>query len=318
MLRPLTYLASLLLVASFAPSVLAQKDSCSHRILSVSVQDSRGRPVEGLAITDFEAKVGGKPVKFISLAPDHRGHRIVILLDASSSMRQGFEHAFARASELAETRLPDAQMALIIFNERIIEQVDLNAGQRAVVERLRQFSAGPKDAKKLGRGHTALYDSLVAGLRLLGPATSADILYLVTDAGDNANHVHLNEFARLITSNGVRLFVSLVHDLRSFSGATPEELYGITDLNDVVNRTGGEMLSPFANGIPKTPQEIDQFRDTMYDFYRRMFETYLLEVEFLEPVEKHRSWELKLSKEKRELWKDSTITYPTELSGCVP
>jgi hypothetical protein len=318
MLRTSTCLASLLLAASLAPSVLAQKGSCSHRILSVSVQDLGGRLIDGLAVTDFDAKLSGKPVKFLSITPDRRRHRVVILFDASSSMRQGWRQSLAPASDLAETRVPDTQMALIIFNETVTEQVDFAAGQRAVVERLRQIITDTKYETKSVRGKTALYDALLAGLRLLGPATSADILYLVTDGGENSSRVHLSEFDRLISSSGVRLFVSLVHDVRNYPEASPEETYGITDLNDVVNRTGGEMFSPFANGIAKTPNEIHQFGDRMYSYYRRMFETYLLEVEFPEPVAKNRSWELKLSKELRELRKDLIITYPTKLAGCVP
>jgi len=315
--RTITYLASLSLVASFAPSVLAQKDSCSHRILSVSVQDSLGRPINGLANTDFEAQVGGKPLKVLSVAPDRRRHRIVILLDASISMRQGWGNAMSPASDLAETRLPGAELAVIIFNERVIEKIDFNEGQRSVVARLRQIGSDAKYAANSVGGRTALYDALLAGLRLLGTATSADILYVVTDGEDTASNTKSDELARLLSSSGVRVYVPLVHDIRTFPGATPEDLHRVGDLSDLVNKTGGEMLSPFASGIPKTPKEIDQFGSLMYDFYRRMFDNYLLEVEFPEPLEKHRSWELKLSQKKREQWKDSRITYPTELSGCV-
>lgn len=226
------------------------------------------------------------------------------------------------ASDLAETRLPDTEMALIIFNERVIEQVDFGVGQRAVVEKLRQIGSDTKYQAKSVRGKSAIYDALLAGVRLLDTPTSADVLYLVSDGQDNASHVHVNELTRLLTSSGVRLYIALVHDMRIFHSRTPENLdlnYRVRDLDDIANKTGGEMISPLViRGLLGSPKgKLEPFGVTMYDFYRRMFNNYLLEAEFPEPMEKHRSWELKLSQEKRKQWKDSTITYPAELSGCL-
>jgi len=307
-----------MLVAWLAPSVSAQVGTCTHRILPVTVQDEKGRPVTGLAAADFEGKFRGLPVKLLSIAPDQRPHRIVILLDASGSMHDIWGRVLAPAFNLAGTRLADTQMALLIFNEKIIEQIGFDGGQQAVAARLRELESDVKSASKLVRGRTALSDALVAGLQLLDNPTSADILYLVSDGGDNASHAHFDEVGRRLTSSGVRLFVSAVFNELEARGRSPEEIYGPEELIRLAKITGGEVISPYARGVPISRKDREQFVARVFEFHASMIEDYLLEAEFPESLDKHRTWELKLSKQKREQWKNATILYPTELPACQP
>lgn len=60
--------------------------SCTIRKLPVSFRHSQNFPLQNVSPADLEAKVHGKPVKILSLVPDPRPHRLVLILDASGSM----------------------------------------------------------------------------------------------------------------------------------------------------------------------------------------------------------------------------------------
>ena len=49
------------------------------RKVPVSFRDAQNLPLQNISVTDLEAKLHGKPVKILSLAPDPRPHRIVLL-----------------------------------------------------------------------------------------------------------------------------------------------------------------------------------------------------------------------------------------------
>jgi len=40
---------------------------------------------------------------------------------------------------------------------------------------------------------------------------------------------------------------------------SPEESNGPDELKGLIDKTGGEMIVPFANGIPTNPKEVEQF-----------------------------------------------------------
>ena len=72
---------------SLVQPLLGQDLGCQRRIFPVSVTDREGSPVRDLTPADFRAELRGQAVKILSVLPDNRPHRIVILLDASGSMR---------------------------------------------------------------------------------------------------------------------------------------------------------------------------------------------------------------------------------------
>jgi hypothetical protein len=297
-------------------AAMAQETSCLHRILPVVVEDSKGRPIEGLRPTDFQAKLRAEQVKILSIVADDRPHRIVILMDASGSMATKWREPLIPALALAETPLPNTEMALVIFKNKIEEQVGFSQGQSVVAARLRQIRSGGIAPGQFVSGKTALYDSLLIGLQLLEKPSSADSLYLVSDGADNASRSHLDEVARRLTSSGVRLFVSLIVGRLGDRNATPEEANGPTVMTELVRKTGGDINTPFARGEPTNPKEAERIAQLMRSFYQGMAQAYLLEVELPMALNKPSFWELKFSAQGRERWKDGRVNYPTELALC--
>src|ERR1700728_4423285 len=67
-------------------SQLAQTDPCARRSVPVNVVDDRGQPVAGLTENNFTGSVRHQPVKIVSVRPDGKARRVLIVLDASGSM----------------------------------------------------------------------------------------------------------------------------------------------------------------------------------------------------------------------------------------
>ena len=131
--------ALLCVIALLQTPASSQETSCLHRTLPLTLEDSQGIPIEGLQTADLQTKFRAGPVKVLSIVPDDRPHRIVILVDASGTMAAKWREVLAPASDLAETTLPNTRMALLIFKDKIEEQVSFSQGQSPVAERLRQI-----------------------------------------------------------------------------------------------------------------------------------------------------------------------------------
>ncbi|MBZ5539616.1 MAG: VWA domain-containing protein [Acidobacteriia bacterium] len=276
---------------------------------------------------DFEAKFRGQPVHILSVAPDNRPRRIVILLDVSGSMHGGrsgreWELARAMAAHIALSRLPNSEMALILFSDKIIEQVDFSQGTKLVTERLNQIGAQRDYTKKNVRGTTALLDSILAGFRMLDAPTSADVLYAITDGGDNKSHSKVRNVERTLVSAGVRFYASLFSSefgpgVQALGTTSPE------DIADIAKATGGEVLgmvgvTPAGDvDYQLTDERKRAFSDALQRMYLAMLLNYRVEVEFPQPVKKWSDWTLRLSSEKRRQFKDAQVGFPSRLAPCV-
>jgi hypothetical protein len=306
------------LFAGSAIAAFGQENACLHRTIPVGVEDSNGVPIRGLTTADFRGKLRGNPVKILSIVPDDRPHRIVILLDASGSMVTKWTPTLISASALAETELPNTQMALLIFGTKAYEHIEFTQGQIAVAERLRQLRADATESKRLVHGTTALRDALLSGLQLLAPPTSADSLFLVSDGGDSSSHTHFHEVVDRLSASGVRLFVSLVVDSPGSSFSSAEELNGPSEVSELVRLTGGDLIWQYADRIPTSQKDRAQVAEAVNAFHQKIIHNFRLEVELPAPLNKGRGWDLKLAGGNKERWKKVRLTYPTELAPCRP
>lgn len=297
-------------------SASSQESSCLRRVLPLTATDPQGTVIEGLRATDFEANYGGGQVNILSIRPDDRPHRIVILLDASGSMAPNWRGAVALASRFAESHLPNLKTALVVFRAKVEETVDFHQGQNAVAERLRQIQ--PMTPKQSSTANTALYDALLFGLQLLETPTSADSLYLISDGGENASHAQVEEVTHRLTSSGVRLYVSFVVSNLHFRNRTREEVAGPEIISDLVRKTGGVINVPFGPDVPTKPEAIDLVVQKAGGPYREMFQNYRMELELPAPLKRPKGWKLNPSGAIAARLKKAAISYPTELASCKP
>jgi VWA domain containing CoxE-like protein len=307
----------LLALLAIAPPAWAQGDTCLHRTLPLGIDVPRGFADTQIPIADFQGKLRGKPVKILSVVPDQRPHRIVMLIDASGSMEKFWSGALSLASGLADSRLPNTRMAMLLFGEGTKEEIGFSEGQAAIIERLRQLRSAQHDSKKLVKGKTSIYDAVLAGLALLDSPTSADCLYLISDGEENTSRANLNQVTQRLTSSRVRLFFSFMERAALGGRGTIDEAQG-GQVSELVQKTGGETWKPLDYRALWDTKESARFAEARNAFEYGMVHSYLLELELPETLRKPKSWELELAGEHHKKWKDVRLSYPTELPACGP
>jgi len=94
----------------------------------------------------LEARVHGKPVRIVSLEPDPRPHRLVLVLDISGSMGsiEGERH-YGTWNCL----LPGISLMPIVkdFNDQVNDVIDFSQGNSAVGVKLNQVAEDQKYVK---------------------------------------------------------------------------------------------------------------------------------------------------------------------------
>jgi hypothetical protein len=230
----------LLGVASFAQSA-----PCTHRTIFTSVADRNFAPIQGLQPSDFVGEFRGKPVRILSVGPNGQRQRIVILLDASGSVssdREVWRLALGIASSLADSQLKDTDLALMIFNEKIVDKMDFASGQAKIASRLREIAGDPEYRGTIATGRTALWDAASAALDLLGPSSQNGVVYAITDGGDNLSRIKEPEFRHRLALSGTRLFSALVTVNVENVRKPPEEITGSLNMTGIAFNTGGAIL----------------------------------------------------------------------------
>jgi len=305
----------------------AQDLPCSRRVLPVALRDRESLPIQNFSVVDLEARVHGKPIKILSLAPDPRPHRLVLVLDASGSMGSTAEETplfaleFPLAQHFYEVNRQRSQIALLIFNKHITETVDFAQGNAAVGDKLKQISSDHYYPKTSVKGTTALYDTMLAGLDLLAHPSSADSLYVLTDAGDNASKHSAADVTQRLAVTRVRLFAVLLRKVIGYRNRTPEEVTGPEELANIAGKSGGEILSAAdwhgkQIALSADPEAKRKSQETLARLYQTILGDQLLEIELPFPIARDERWELRLSDPARQKWKGAHITYPTTLAKC--
>lgn len=317
----------LLFLASCAPPAAAQEFSCEHRTVPVSFRDAQNLPILGVTIADLEAKAHGKPLKILSLAPDVRPHRLVLILDTSGSIAGLTTDAslwnleFSLARHFFEMNRQRSQIALLFFNDKVNEVIDFSERNSAVADKLQQVGEDHDYWKKHIKGRTALRDAILQGVQLLDHPTSADAVYVLTDGGDNASAHSTSDLLRRLAVNPVRIFAVLLYRSAGYRSRAPEEVSGPEELSEVALKSGGQILTAAHWHFGQLALSADtegklKAEETLSRLYQSIMQDSLLEIELPFPIEKNQRWELKLSDAARRQWKGAQIIYPSIFVSC--
>ncbi len=298
-----------IVAAGLLLEALAQETPCLRRTVMASVMLA-GQPVASVSTSSFKGEFRGKPVRILSATRDVGPRRIVVLLDASGSMvgltKGKWDLVLRAASDVAAHAPPDSSVALIVFNDKVKQKVDFSAGPKAVLERIAQVREG-RTPDRLPAGRTPLRDAVLEGLKLLEPATPGDVIYAITDGGDNASKSSPVAVEKAVDYPGHRI--------------APEEESARHDFLQLVQATGGTTL-----GLSGTPWSDLQYPAKEKDrlalkaategLYLQMAQFYRLEVELPEPVTKPRRWKLEMVNERGAKMKEWQVAYQTTLLPC--
>jgi len=291
--------------------------------------DSNGRVIHGLLPSDFSATIHGRPARVLSVSLDKRPHRTVVLLDASGSMVVGplkgrpWELALKIASNIAESNSENVPLALIIYSDKVHEQIDFAQGTPEVRTRLKAISADPTYVKKNIKGRTtASFDAMLSALRLLGASDSSDSIYLISDGVENQSGFKSKDVTHALGLRNVRLYATLFESKTPEGSAKDGEEAIIETIIKLTIDSGGLIIGPLGTSSPNgTDYDIpnDQFKALTVALARlhgAMTDDELLEIELPQAIQKWERVSLELSTDKKALHKNFVIAYPKELAPC--
>jgi len=319
-MRGIAAFASSVVLLDLVISPLAAEDArCTTRTILATVIDRQRNVVGGLTPAHFRGKFRGKPVQILSVTPDKRHRRIVIVVDASRSMG-GERGMWTLVTDLAADTFrlapPNCSFALLVFSDTIKEWVGFNQSTTILAKKLATLQMEPNRAV----GKTALYDALTAALVELSPPHQGDTMYVITDGGDNASKTGRSELETALVTSGVRLFafMPLTHfDL--LRSRALQEATGPSAMLDLAQVTGGNVFShtsPTTWFIPSEKERRQQMRFALGRLYNQMGRQDRLEIRLAAPVDKPRGWKLEIVDENGKPNRELEVLYPRKLMPC--
>ncbi len=314
----------MLFAAGWLPQgVNAQDTACSQYSIPIVIRDARGEVIHGFSREDLEVKVDGKFRGIDSIHREDRPRHIVIVLDASGSMKGigneiPWHEAIASVKLLASSE-GRAYAALLIFNTKIVEEIGFARDNSAVTKRLGDLS---KDAGYLShsvKGTTHLYDAMSRALQLLEKPNSADALYVVSDGGENGSKIRQSELQRALAKSGVRVFFTLLHiPTEHRIHSAEEEIVGPNSF-ELTQRTGGGFMylgpAEIRFGFEARPKP--SLSEGIRMFFGGMFENEILQVTAPNQVPGKHDLKITLSAAARDRLKGAQLFYPQQRYSCA-
>jgi len=149
----------------------------------VTVTDSSGNPITGLADTNFvvyEDNVRELPITVTPIGTTQSPISVAIVIDRSGSMSgQPISDAKTAASSFVDNLKPSDRASVISFNESVSIDQPFTSDKNALKNAINSLSAG---------GMTAIYDAAYTALSLLSSELNPrKAIILLTDGADNSS-----------------------------------------------------------------------------------------------------------------------------------
>jgi len=291
--------------------VRAQDNGCTRRWVPVNVVDRKGGIVSYPDSSAFQATLHHRAVKILAAVWDEQPRRVMILLDASSSMSSPALRALALqgANQLVAQMLPKTQMGLAVFSETITQTIALTTDRQALREKLKDLTA----KKYPCPCHTALLDAIFESLSYFGTPQAGDVLYVISDGGENASHRTLRDVQDAVFASGVRVFALSPETILSDRG--PIRVEDVCEFfPDLVEATGGVYVTPTRSEQTLWWAHRDDqgtlSPQVLTHQLRQIIGYYNLRIELPGPIYKASTWELKVG------LRGTEVIYPHVLPPC--
>lgn len=282
---------------------------CSNAVpLNVFTKD--GLLVKGVSPDQLLVKVHGETAKILSFSLDVAPRRVVLLIDNSGSMAGRYTGEWQLVPELSAYAL-----------DTIPSDATVSVGTIGAVPNIGEFG-NPAQAgarilaltRKSMKGNTPLLDSIHEALLKLDPPQFGDVVYLVTDGGDNASKVAGRQIQKELAARGVRIFVLLVaNDPLPLS---EEQEVGLTLMQELVEQTGGHlMLIPWTSIGPVHHADLLKAAPLVRS---DIGSSYRLALSLPKPIKKMVSLQIRYIGSNQRLAKNSIWIYPHSVGPCPP
>jgi hypothetical protein len=198
-------IAVVLALMLFGTRLFAQTASCSRQSVYLNIL-RQGTTAPELTVGGLSAKLDKKHVKLLSVLPGDSPRRIIVLLDSSGSV---LSSPFAWRAYLAITKnlvtnLPDGTTAKVVVFADKIDMVIPVTGDRAKLD-------GQFKALEAGWGYfrkprsSAVWDAMKAASDMYGEPKQGDVLYVLSDGGDNISHFRFKDVETTFQSRPIEL-----------------------------------------------------------------------------------------------------------------
>ena len=213
------FLLAILVLPGLFSSALAQQAQKTAETFPVlvNVADQHGSLVRDLTKDSFRVRINRTPAVISDARYSAAPRRVVVVLDMSGSMgpdeKTGkWQVALEIVNAfLTQTRL-DTPIAMVVFSGQVDQFFDFRPGRAAAIA---QWLNSPRQTNIKSESGTALYDAIVAGLKLLDPPQLGDTVYAITDGGDNHSHNSQAYAKDALLKSRARLFAFFFDEDRS-------------------------------------------------------------------------------------------------------
>lgn len=233
MVGPICFIGSYLVLSLERGTQATISVSTELVVLPVSVTDSQGNFVSGLAKDKFHVYEDGRLQTITLFTEEDTPVTVGLIVDHSSSMRPKLAGVATAVSMFAQSSNPEDEMFVVDFADSV--SVELIGGKA--------FTSDPKELEHgvsavSARGQTALYDAIIEGLNHLQLGhRDKKALVIVSDGGDNASHHKFAEVLDLAQRSHALIYaIGLVED--SFEEVNPKIL------EKLCKETGGIAFFP--------------------------------------------------------------------------
>ncbi|HUI43208.1 MAG TPA: VWA domain-containing protein [Terriglobia bacterium] len=245
MLAAAAILLALLPVSTFAQAPVANAPASSRTdhfkisvnvglvVLPVTVTNRRGDFVSGLRAQNFQVYEAGRPQPITLFEPEDVPVTVGLVVDNSGSMGPKRPGVVAASLAFVASSNPGDQMFVVNFNQRVLLGLPSSMPFTSDAGLLRGALA-----KNPPSGNTALYDGIAAGLEHLKAGTGERrALIVVSDGGDNASHLRLQNLLKTAESSNAIIYTIGILD-QTYSDENP----GV--LKQLAKATGGQAYFP--------------------------------------------------------------------------
>jgi Ca-activated chloride channel family protein len=257
--RPAPLLSALSLAAGLAPAASASEQpvpvfSAETRLVNVAVtvEDARGRPIDGLTARDFLVAEDGRRqnIEMCARMGDAGNPStsldVALLVDTSDSMLASLRRSQDVAVRFLSS-LPNAQEVIVVFFDQTqrVERFDRERPE-ALFERVRTLPEG---------GNTAVRDAIAFSLRTLSKSNGRSALVLLTDGIDTVSTTEPAALERAVQSHAVTIYP--VAYPASATGDGPDPQRALKELDRLAEITGGRLFRlPNEAALPRVFDEI--------------------------------------------------------------
>ena len=307
-------LVTFLVLVNGATSLCARGDPCLNRTVAVSVATETGQPVKGLVAANFRAKFRGKTADVLSATYHTSPLRVVILLDASESMK-GIKSrlVYAALNNLVSWAPQQISFAILAFGEGVKDKVDFSTSQKEFVAKTEKLKG--RYLTEIG-SKTATLDAIAEGISLLGQPQAGDSIFLISDGWENASKTREGDVTRMLLQSGTRLFAFLVVESLGTRARTPEEAAGALMFHGMSETTGGFTVDYAEEDHTKLSDEVRSIVREISSMVRGISEFYSLQIKLPEPPDKTRDWKLEVVDTATNKNPHLLVIYPRKLAPC--